>query len=131
MPYLKPDIKKLLDLDIMQAKNHGDYNYLFTIAYLKEFFKEPRYNTIAEIKIGSIHPLQLESINKVEMALIELGVTLIDRQVARELAFLEFYRRVGVHYEEFAVEKNGDLKEYEKAEELVEELRDLYYEGIQ
>lgn len=130
MPYLKSDIKEILDCDPMQAKNAGDYNYLYTIAYLKEFLKNPRYITIASIREASISPRMVESVAALEENLRELGVSVLEREVARELAFMEFYRRIGVMYEEFAIEKNGDVKEYLEAEELVNELMDKYYESL-
>ena len=55
MPYLKSDLKALLT-DPLQAKNDGDYNFLYTVAYLKEFLREPRYVTIAKIRKASICP---------------------------------------------------------------------------
>lgn len=130
MPYLKSDIKEILNADPMQAKNAGDYNYLYTVAYIKEFLKEPRYVTIAAIREASIAPVHLDSVEEVESYLRELGVSVIEREVARDLAFLEFYHRIGRQYEDFAIEKNGDVKEYAEAEDCINELIDQYFGGL-
>jgi len=130
MPYLTEDKKKILDTDSMQAKDEGDYNYLFTVAYLKEFLKEPRYKTIAKIRRASLAPHTFDSVGDIEDRLVFLGVPEIDREVARDLAFLEFYRRIGVMYEDFAIEKNGDVKEYMDAEDYVNDLIDKHMRSL-
>ena len=64
---------------------------------------------------------------EIEDKLEFLQVPDIDKEVARDLAFLEFYRRIGVMYEDFAIEKNGDVVEYGEAEDCINELIDKYY----
>jgi len=130
MPYLSDDRKAILTTDVMQAKEEGDYNYLYSVAYLKEFLKEPRYKTIAKIRRASMVPHTYESVGDIEDRLVFLGVPEIDREVARDLAFLEFYNRIGRMYEDFAIEKNGDVKEYPEAEDCINELIDRYYGSL-
>jgi hypothetical protein len=117
MPYVTQNRRDLLKDKPWEAENVGDYNYLFTLAYLAEWLKDgnQRYHTIHSIKASSIVPDVLVEVKEVDRILQDIGVSILDRQVARELAFHEFYRRIGCEYEDFAVEKNGDVKQYEEA----------------
>jgi hypothetical protein len=130
MPYLPEDRKSELDKDPMKANGVGDYNYLYSVAYLNEFLKNPRYATIDLIREASIIPNKSILVGDVEDNLKYLGTTALERAVARDLAFMEFYRRIGTRYEEFAIVKNGDLKEYQQAEDLVDELLDKYFGSL-
>jgi hypothetical protein len=117
MPYVSQfDRDKLKDKP-WEADSVGHYNYLFTLAYLEEWLKDgnQRYHTIHNIKASSIVPDVLVEVKEVDRILQDIGVSILDRQVARELAFHEFYRRIACEYEDFAVEKNGDVKQYEEA----------------
>jgi hypothetical protein len=125
MPYLNDERKAILDLDPMQAKDAGDYNYLYTISYLKEFIKEPRYKTIAKINSGWL-PL----IMAVSDTLSHLGLTSTEQGEVRRIAFLEFYHRIGRLYEDYAIEKNGDVKEFAEAEEVVNDLLDVHLSSL-
>jgi hypothetical protein len=130
MPYVLDKIKILLNTNIVKAKEDGDYNYLYEVAYLREFIREPRYKTIALIRKASIEPGQLPAVNEIEKALLSLYVPELDLKVARDLAFFEFYRRTASIYEDFAIEKNGDLVEFQAAEALIMEKLDDFYRSL-
>jgi hypothetical protein len=115
MPYIKKGRQKELLCEPQRANNDGDWNFLYTREYLKAFIAEPGYKTIALIRKASLTPSKLEGVKKVEDLLTVQGVNQLDRIVARDLAFAEFYRRVGAIYEEGAKNINGDLEAYEDA----------------
>ncbi len=120
MPYLPEERKQELDKDPLLANTVGDLNYLFTVEYLKIWLAEPRYATIHKIKEASQNRDSSTAINVLENKLwVSFNFTTNELNVAKELAFLEFYRRVGAEYEEYCIIKNGDLKEYQQAEELM------------
>ncbi len=109
MPYLKQEDKERLNNNPMAARNVGDYNYLFTLAYIAVWKKAPMYSTIHELRKASINPGLIQDVVDVEGQLNSLGVSFEDRQAARYLSFLEFYRRVGSKYEDQKIEENGDV----------------------
>lgn len=119
MPYLQFGRKKELDTEPQRANTPGDFNYLFTKAYLKAFIAKPRYETIAQIKRASVFTNSLGEVQKVQDLLCGLGVSNLDLNVARELAFVEFYRRIGSGYETHARVENGDLELFEEAEQAI------------
>lgn len=115
MPYLLEGRKKELTVEPQRAETDGDYNFLFTRAYLKRFISDPSYATIALIRKAALHPPVLKTVDDIECMLYDKKVPWLDREVARSLAFTEFYDRIGKRYEELAAVKNGDLVEYEQA----------------
>jgi hypothetical protein len=119
MPYLAEGRKKELNTEPQRASTLGDYNYLFTKAYIKAFIDDPSYAMIAMIRRASLQPQNLEAVFDVENLLVEKEVHLLDRIVARDLAFVEFYDRIGHNYEVYARVKNGDLPEYNDAERAI------------
>lgn len=121
MPYLNEGRKKELLTEPQRANTDGDYNFLFTQEYLKVFNANPSYATIALIKKASIRPEAIASVDHLERTLMFNGVISIDRIAARELAFLEFYHRVGYIYELRARENNGDLASYQEAFRAINE----------
>ena len=66
-----------------------------------------------------VNPAIVDEVDDIDNLLVVLGVPQLDRETARELAFLEFYRRIGSYYEDLAIEKNGDLEEYQKAQDFL------------
>lgn len=112
MPYLKLGRKKELLTEPKRANTDGDWNYLYTVAFLKEFISRPEYATIARIRKSVHDPRKVKGTDDVDDFLIVQGVSALDRQTARELAFAEFYERVGKLYEKLARERNGDVQEY-------------------
>lgn len=119
MPHLSQGKLNELLTEPQRASNDGDYNALFFVQYLKAFQIEPRYKTIALIRKASLTPSKLEGVKAVEDLLTVQGVTLLDRIVARDLAFVEFYRLVGSRYENLAMKKNGIMPELQDVRELL------------
>jgi len=121
MPYIDPARRDILKDDPLKANTVGDYNYLFTLAYLKVWLKEgnQRYKTIDALRRASIFPETLPEVKQVTEDLVAIGVPFVDLAIARDLAFLEFYRRIGMDYEDIAIDKNGDLPEYQQAQDLI------------
>ena len=89
--------------------------------YLEAFIAAPSYATIAKIKKSVINPRKLPGVDALDSFLTLLLVPEIDRRVARELAWEEFYRRIGAKYEDQCVIRNGDLDEYIRAEQVIQE----------
>lgn len=90
MPYIDPERREILRNDPTKAETPGDTNFLETDAMLKTWNTSPSYTTLD----GLGH---------------NVGFT------TEQLAFLEFYIRVGRSYENEAINKNGDLPGYEEA----------------
>ena len=98
MPYIAQDRRKQLDgeIEALQKQltalgdNEGDLNYVISRLIGSAFLNETRYHTIARIT----------------------GV--LDNVKA------EFYRRLGVPYENEAIEKNGDVPEFERIEAIID-----------
>lgn len=119
MPYLKRGRKKEIMVDRKNANTDGDFNYLYSREYLKYFIANVSYAAIARIAKSAIKPQKIEGVEQLEDLLTFLGVPEIDRQVARMLAYLEFYERVGRLYEDHCIAVNGDLEEYEEAQRAI------------
>lgn len=112
MPHLPIEEKEKLRKDPASASSPGSWNFLYTVAYLKHWLKEgnQRYKTIHEIRKASIQPLTIDEVGKVETALTD--VPMLDRIVARDLAFREFERLVVGPYEQKCIIRNGIVEEY-------------------
>ncbi len=115
MPYLKDGRKKELLTEPQRANTDGDYNFLFMQEYLKSYINKPSYSTIALIRKASITPSKVEGVKAIEDLLTVQGVSQLDRIVARDLAFQEFYRRIGSMHEEEAQMSNGDVELFDEA----------------
>lgn len=118
MPYLDEKRKKELDENPYRASTPGDLNYLFTVEYLNIWIKTQRYMTIHLLKKSVKDPSCIYDIEQLSKKLSPQYSA--DLETARELAFLEFYRRIGAEYEDMCITKNGDLKEYQEAQELMD-----------
>jgi hypothetical protein len=131
MPYVDQARRDILKDDPLKANTVGDYNYLFTLAYLKVWLKEgnQRYKTIDALRRASIFPETMPEVKQVTEDLVAIGVPFVDLAIARDLAFLEFYRRIGVDYEDIAIDKNGDLPEYQQAQDLIFEAYGRTHKG--
>jgi hypothetical protein len=131
MPYVDSSRRDILKDDPLKANTVGDYNYLFTLAYLKVWLKEgnQRYKTIDALRRASIFPETMPEVMQVTEDLVAIGVPFVDLAIARDLAFLEFYRRIGVDYEDIAIDKNGDLPEYQQAQDLIFEAYGRTHKG--
>jgi len=131
MPYVDSSRRDILKDDPLKANTVGDYNYLFTLAYLKVWLKEgnQRYKTIDALRRASIFPETMPEVKQVTEDLVAIGVPFVDLAIARDLAFLEFYRRIGIDYEDIAIDKNGDLPEYQQAQDLIFEAYGRIHKG--
>jgi len=131
MPYISASDRNILKDETVHTDNVGDYNYLFTLAYLKVWLKEgnQRYKTIHALRKASIFPETIDEVSQVNKRLINTGARFVDLAIARDLAFLEFYKRIGTDYEELAIERNGDLIEYQQAEDLMADAYMKQYKG--
>lgn len=121
MPYLESGQKKELMTEPKRATRDGDFNYLYSRAYLKAFIANPSYATIALIAKAAIEPKKLDGVERVDDLLTVMLVSDLDRKAARMLAYLEFYSRIGRLYEDQCIIKNGDLEEYKAAELAIQE----------
>ena len=117
MPHLPEDRKKLLREFPKAANCEGDFNFLYTVAYLQHWLKEgnQRYAQIHKIRLASMQPATIEEVKKVEDILTIQNVPIMDRIVARDLAFKEFERLVVGPYEAYCIRKNGIVEEYNTA----------------
>lgn len=118
MPYITEEEKELLK-DPKNAANPGHYNYLFSNAYLKSYIANPKYEQIHLIRKSSMQPQHVPEVMELEALLATTNVSMFDRIVARDLAFVEFYDRVGRQHENLAKRKNGDLQLYKEAEKVL------------
>lgn len=124
MPYLLTDRKQELENPSVFPDKEGDWNFLFSQAYLNFWNQEgnQRYHNIHKLRVASAYPETILEVKLVEDRLIAEGITLTDRLVARELAFTEFYDRIGSFYERLARMKNGDLEEFKVALKKLEDM---------
>lgn len=121
MPYIGEIREAELVKDPKVANCDGDYNALYTIAYLTAYIREPKYTTIAKIRKSAFQPQHLVEVKDIEDILTVQQVPILDRIVARDLAFVEFYDRVGRPHENLAKRKNGDLQKYKEAEAVLQQ----------
>lgn len=121
MPYVGTQRETELVADAKKANCDGDYNALFTIAYLTAYIRHPKYETIAKIRKSSMQPQYLAEVKDVEDLLTVQQVPMMDRIVARDLAFVEFYDRIGRPHENLAKRKNGDLQKYKEADAVLQQ----------
>ena len=110
MPYLDDDRKKFIAENPNKTFNEGDWNYLFTLAIIRVWEKTPRYKTIHALRKACYHdPQTLVEMYATECRLLSINISPLDIKIARELAFDEFYRRVGAKYESKKIKENGDV----------------------
>lgn len=118
MPYIKSEDRKRL-LKGEKASTVGELNYLITNAIIETIKEEGlSYTTIAnirsaikEIEGGDTHAAEYSLTRKVwnlEVNWKELSCYR-DLDAAVDLAFMEFYRRVVVPYENQKIRENGDV----------------------
>lgn len=120
MPYLTDKRRKEIFENLKTASGEGDWNFLYTLDYLREWLKpdNQRYHTIHRIKKASIS-LTSDLTEGTDTLLIGLGVSFKDIITARAAAYDEFRRRVVDPYEEYCIAKNGDIDEYQQADMLL------------
>src|SRR5581483_9398929 len=112
MPYVGKEREEQLIADPKIANCAGDFNALYTMAYLKAYIANPKYETIHNIRKSAMQPQYVAEVKDMDDLLTVQQVPIMDRIVARDLAFTEFYDRVGRKHENLAIRKNGDLQLY-------------------
>lgn len=124
MPHLPFNEKEILRHDPKSASTPGDYNFLYTVAYLQHWLKEgnQRYPQVHKIRKASMQPQTIPEVKAVEDMLTLQQVDIMDRIVARDLAFKEFERLVVGNYETYCQKRNGTVEEYELALKLQNDL---------
>lgn len=120
MPYVGKEREEQLIADPKVANCAGDYNALYTMAYLNTYIASPKYETIALIRKASMQPQYLAEVQHIDGLLTVQLVSILDRIVARDLAFTEFYARIGRKHENLAIRKNGDLQLYKDADAVLQ-----------
>lgn len=111
MPYTDELKRAAVIKSLDAAIEAGDWNFAYTVAYAKRMLNRLAYKTIHELRKAVHDPNLIEEVAYVDSQLAQRKVSALDRQVARELAFAEFYARVGRYYEDKAIKKNGDVAE--------------------
>lgn len=115
MPYIENSRRDRIKLGLESPFTAGDLNYLYTLNMLAELRKNLEYATFDRILGKVLNSAPAYHIPNLPDHLYPWEV----RKRAEWLAFLEFYRRVGIYYEDLCIEKNGDLEEYEQMNELI------------
>lgn len=123
MPYLFQERLDALKRGERSKLNAGDWNALFTLIIIDIWNNDPRYTTIHDLKKAFNDPKH-PFISELHEELINLGISSSDINAAKELAFMEFYRRVGGAYENFKSVQNGDIYK-----ETVKNLYETIYGG--
>jgi hypothetical protein len=110
VPYLTAVRKKSLLNPTFHPTHKGDWNYLYTLAFISMWKNDNSYTTIHKIALSVLQPELFEETNEVTKRIAEsMGASKFDLVVARQLAFREFMRRVGDRYEDKKREENGDV----------------------
>lgn len=115
MPYIEPGKRAELLTEPNRATTTGDWNYLYSVAILKVWNATPKYETIHKLKMATrfLSP-QFEEITAVSNHLFPLA-SYEEAACAAELAFMEFYARIGRAYEFHKMMTSGDLEGYTEA----------------
>lgn len=109
MPHVGKEREEFLAKHKQKATEEGDWNYLFTKAFIKVFGRTTKYKTIHLMR-KSIHtPSIIPEVQEVDALLAILNVSSLDRQVAREAAYDEFYAEIGHPYEVQKGVENGNV----------------------
>lgn len=119
MPYVGKEREAELVADPKVANCAGDYNCLFSIAYLTSYIQHPKYERLDLIRRSSMQPHLVPEVNEVEALLASQNVDLFTRIVARDMAYGEFKDRIVRMHENLAKRKNGDLQKYKEAEAVL------------
>lgn len=111
MPYLIQERKDQLDKEEYGHNlNEGDVNYLYTKFYITKWLEEQSYKTIHYLRKISLYPAFDTEFNQLNHLIKQhTTLTATDLEVARDLAFYEFMRRIGNNYENGKIAKNGDV----------------------
>lgn len=108
MPHIKKDEQVQLYGTDVQATREGHLCYLFSMWALDTYKEEPRWSTIHKIRVALRNPFHTEGTHAIIRR--QMGAwQKSDIETAADLAFVEFYRRVGALYEDGMIQQNGDV----------------------
>lgn len=107
MPYIKQLRRKaLVNGDLPMTV--GELNYLVTLELIGRWEENPAYDTIAQLHLEFF--LQETPCPFLrDLAVLNPRFTRYQVSSAAQLAYLEFYRRVGSRYEDLRAQENGDM----------------------
>ncbi len=105
MPYIKQKDRKRIEKE-KNIASFGELNYLIYREMVKQWKLNSKYLTIHTIKQWSNHISYLWGCLPDGVYYRGLNTDLL---TAGELAFMEFYRRYAVPYENKAKKRNGDV----------------------
>lgn len=110
MPHIKQEERKEIDsaTDTFNLSREGQLCYVFSKWAKDTYSSHPRWSTIHKIKFALRNPFH----NDETHALIQKFMGNWHKEdvfTAADLAFTEFYRRVGALYEDGMIEQNGDV----------------------
>ncbi len=108
MPYVSQEQRTANEI-----VDEGTLNYFITKVILDVWSKAPKYATIHMLRKELVTDPKNSRFIKELRGKAAHAFTVADIHTAAALAFNEFYRRVGVTYEESKIKANGDLPEYE------------------
>lgn len=124
MPYISnlPRREELVK-DPFLARNVGEVNFVFSTLILNRWNANPNYSTLNLLrKIIRTTSIDSEIDNMFYQIPKNTELDQNDIRAALDNAWDEFYHRVGRSYEDTAIEKNGDLEGYKKAEQHIVEI---------
>lgn len=123
MPYTLEAEREAVRKQALRAINNpGDLTFLFTCAMLNAYIAQPNFLTLHSIKkLYIVEPKHCSLIQTIRTQLSHL-FTVGDIQACVEMAYDEFSRRVVAAHEKKKIELNGDMKEFQSALKIIEEL---------
>ena len=107
MPYNELERKLFLDTKGTQYFVKGDLNRDFTKAMIRVMSHSLNYNTIHDIGSTLINPSEIKEIQAVYERHKDKDKDLV--RMAHFTAYMEFYRRIAVLYEDGKARINGDI----------------------
>lgn len=110
MPYIRKEKRGPILADLNKVVDVGDLNFVYTVKIIiPTWVAEPRYKTIEAIRGLMTAGVLNDTLRTIDTHFLRKGWTREQIQRAKDLAFDEFYRRVGVYYENHACFINGDV----------------------
>lgn len=108
MPYNKQTSRDAIAKNLtLGTKDEGDACYVYATYFFSLYKANPRWATIHKMRKLVRHPQPDDALMNIEAALSGT-FTSEDRETARDLAFIEFYRRIGGLHEDVKCLENGD-----------------------
>lgn len=107
MPHIEKKFREVIRKSIMNVSTVGDINFAYSdLIYIPMWKQDQRYSTIAEIAEIGLGTLVTDEVRKLDISFKRKGFTLSEIASAKFNSYLEFYRIVGVNYEDTARLKN-------------------------